>query len=145
MAPKSALGPAVHIHNHFNNPLGIAGAGPAQNGLKRAHSFISDNDEDSDNDESLTLSEVLVELDIKYPKLNLLQYEPALEEQGIVYAESVTEFTKEYFMELGMPEGAVGPFLRGVKRALRREKREAKQAKIDYKENRIVRVQSVEV
>jgi hypothetical protein len=44
-----------------------------------------------------------------------------------------------------MPEGAVGPFLRGVKKALRREKREAKQAKIDYKENRMVRVQSIEV
>jgi hypothetical protein len=81
-APKSALGPAVHIHNHFDNPLGTAGAGPARHGLKRAHSLMSDNSEDSNDDESLPLTDVLRELDNKYPKLKLLQYESALEEQG---------------------------------------------------------------
>ena len=107
---------------------------------------MSDNDGDTDNDESLPLAEVLIDLDKKYPKLNLLQYESTLEEQGIIYAESVTEFPKEYFIGLGMSEGAVGPFLRGVKKALHREKREAKQAKIDYKENRnYSRVESVEI
>ena len=141
--PKLVLGPAIHVHNHFNNPLRIAGAGPAQQGLKQAHSIMTNNSEDSNNNESLTLSELLVDLDNKYPKLKLLQYKSALEKHGIVYAESVTEFPREFFVEIGMPEDTVGPFLR-VKKALRRERREVKQAKIDYKENR-GRVESIEV
>jgi hypothetical protein len=51
------------------------------------------------------------DLDNKYSKLKFLQYKTALEEKGIVYAEGVTEFPKEYFIKLGMPEGAMGPFL----------------------------------
>lgn len=43
---------------------------------------MSDNSEDSNDDESLPLTDVLRELDNKYPKLKLLQYESALEEQG---------------------------------------------------------------
>jgi hypothetical protein len=104
-----------------------------------------DNYEDSNDDKSLPLTDVLGKLDNKYPKLKLLQYKSALEEQGIICAESVTKFPKEYFINLGMPEGAVGPFLRGVKKALCLGKREAKQAKIDHKENRMARVQSIKV
>jgi hypothetical protein len=74
---------------------------------------MSDSDEDTDSGESLSLAEVLVDLDKKHPKLKLLHYESVLEEQGIIYAESVSEFPKEYFIELGMSEGAVGPFCEG--------------------------------
>ncbi len=42
--------------------------------------------------ESLAISDILAELHIRYPKLNFPQYEDALAEHGILYAESVTDF-----------------------------------------------------
>jgi hypothetical protein len=54
-----------------------------------------------------------------------------LEEQGIVYAESVSDFDCDYFINLGMAEGAIGPFLKGVNKALRREKNKRKKARVN--------------
>jgi len=96
--------------------------------------LASDSGEDSDA-KSLLLSLILNDLDVKFPKLNLPQYMPLLEEKGIVYVESVFDFDRKYYIDLGLAEGAVGPFLGGVKKALACEKREKKQAKLN-KENR---------
>jgi len=95
--------------------------------------------------ESLPLNEVLADLNTKYPKLHFDQYEAILEKHGIVYAESVGEFSRDFFVGLGMAEGAVGPFLKGTRKALLREKRDRKQARVDDKENDISRVESVEL
>lgn len=82
---------------------------------------------------------------MKYPKLRYPQYESILEERGIVYAESVAEFSREFFSELGMAEGAIGPFLKATKRALLRDKRDKKRARMGDKENEFSRVPSVEL
>ncbi|EDR12464.1 uncharacterized protein LACBIDRAFT_311891 [Laccaria bicolor S238N-H82] len=129
--------PPIHVHIN-NGPLGnsrITNNSPSPTrGLKRLNSSTSDSSEDS-NAESLSLSLILDDLDVKFPKLNLPQYMPLLEEKGIVYVESVFDFDRKYYIDLGLAEGAVGPFLGGVKKALARGKREKKRAKVN-KENR---------
>ncbi len=82
---------------------------------------------------------------MKYPKLNYPQYEDALAKHGILYAESVLDFGKDFYLNLGMAEGAIGPFTKGVGKALHRVKKERKQAKIDDKENKWSREQSLEI
>jgi hypothetical protein len=69
-------------------------------------------------------------------------YLPILKAQGIVYAESVSGFEKGYYVGLGMAEGAVGPFLVGVKKALKSEKKEKKRTKYMDKENKVNRDES---
>ena len=56
---------------------------------------------------------------------------PLLEEKGIVYVESTFDFDRKFYIDLGLAEGAVGPFLGGVKKALAREKREKKWARLN--------------
>src|SRR5258708_24104436 len=75
-------------------------------------------------EESLPLTNVMTHLNNKYPLLGLLQYLPTLKAHGIVYAESVGGFEKGFYVGLGMTEGAVGPFLMGVKKALKLKKKE---------------------
>jgi len=87
----------------------------------------------------------MTRLNNKYPLLGLPQYLPALKAQGIVYAESVGSFEKEYYVRLGMAEGAVGPFLMGVKKALKSKKKEKKRAKYVDKENERNREESIEI
>lgn len=129
--------PPIHVHIN-NGPLSNShttnNSPSPTRGLKRLNSSTSDSSEDS-NAESLSLSLILDHLDVKFPKLNLPQYMPLLEEKGIVYVESVFDFDRKYYIDLGLAEGAVGPFLGGVKKALAREKREKKRAKVN-KENR---------
>jgi hypothetical protein len=86
----------------------------------------------------------MTRLNNKYPLLGLPQYLSTLKAQGIVYAESVGSFDKEYYVGLGMAEGAVGPFLTGVKKALKLKK-ETKRAKYVDKENERNREESVEI
>jgi hypothetical protein len=94
-------------------------------GLKRRLSLTSEDLSDSD-EESPLVSDVLHIIDRKYPQLNLPQYMPLFEEQKIVYAETVLEFEVEYFIGLGIPEGAVRPLLAGVRKALHRLKVQSK-------------------
>jgi len=76
-----------------------------------------------------------MELHTKYPKLNFPQYEDILAERGIVYAESAMDFEKDFYLELGILEGAIGPLIKGIGRALHREKKGKKHARVDNKEN----------
>ena len=116
----------VHINNH---PL--AGSGvtdqnvPIPNSHKCKCSELSssdDNDSSDSESESLTISEILDNLHQQLPKLNLPQYKQILADCGIAYVECVSNFDREYYIELGMAEGAVGPFLKGVDKALCCEK-----------------------
>jgi hypothetical protein len=61
---------------------------------------------------------------------------PLLEEQKIVYAETVLEFEVDYFVGLGVPEGAVRPLLAGVRKALQ-SKKKAKKTRIFNREESI--------
>jgi hypothetical protein len=116
-----------------------------QKGLKRDHSMTTDGDTtDDDDEESLPLSTVINQLHRKFPRLNLPQYLPILEKQGILYAESAIGFDEEYFVSLGVAEGAVKPLLSGVKKAWARETRVKKRAKVADKEN-YARAESIEV
>jgi hypothetical protein len=101
---KAALGPAVHIHNHFASPTNPLGSRPAPpHSLKRACSVSPDSSSDDTESESLPLADILADLNMKYPKLAYPQYESVLEDHGIVYAESVAEFPRDFFRELGWP------------------------------------------
>lgn len=73
-------------------------------------------------------------MDVRYPKLDFPQYEGVLADRGIVYAESAVDFERDFYLELGIAEGAIGPFMTGIGRALYREKKEKKRAKFDNKE-----------
>lgn len=93
---------------------------------------------DSDSDgEALSLSDVLDQLHRKFPKLNLLQYLPTLKQHGIVYAETISDFDKDFYTGLGMAEGAVGRFMSGVKKILGHEKRAKKRVRVYNKENSV--------
>ena len=103
--------------------------------------MTTDSDSTDSDEESLPIADVITQLHRKYPRLNFPQYLPLLEGQGIVYAESVTGFDEEYFTSLGIAEGAVKPFLLGVRKVMRKEK---KRAKVSNKENHS-RFESVEI
>lgn len=126
---------APEIHVHINNaPLSDHNTStrtPSHLPIKRRFSSVSESaGSDSDSDEeALPLSDVLRQLNRKFPQLYLMQYLPLLQKQGIIYADTVSDFKKEFYVKLGIPEGAVGPFMSGVKKALEREKREKKRAR----------------
>ncbi len=85
----------------------------------------------------MSLSNVIDRLHRKFPQLNLPQYVPLFEKEGIVYAETVAEFSKDFYIRLGMTEGAAGRFLSGVKRILELERRGKKRARAYNKENSV--------
>lgn len=103
--------------------------------MKRTHSVVSteessDSDSDSDSDEeALRLSDVIHRLHRKFPLLNFPQYMPLFKQEGIVYAETVANFSEDFYTDLGLTEGAVGQFLSSVKRILGSEKRERKRVR----------------
>jgi hypothetical protein len=142
---QKPTGPPIHIHI-TNTPFGSTGGNVSTTrpfgSLKRRLSSASESS--LDGEESLSLADVVTCLDKKYPQLALLQYLPILKDQGIVYADSVGSFEKDYYIGLGMPEGAVGPFLSGVKKALKSE-RKKKRSKYFEKENNYNREESIEV
>lgn len=145
---KSTIKPEpVPIHVHINNnPFSAShAANEPLPGLKRTHSVASISSNDSQDGESLPLSIILADLHLKFPKLNLPQYEAVLEEHGIVYGDCVADFDRNFYISLGMAQGAVGPFLKGVRKAVNQEKRDRKYAKFGDKENGYNRAESVEI
>jgi hypothetical protein len=99
-------------------------------GLKRRNSSSSSPDDESDS-EPLLLFGILQEIHRKFPRLNFLQYSNALRKKGFDYAESVGHFDREYFIQLGLPEGVVVIFLDGVQKALERQKTAIKRARLN--------------
>lgn len=125
------------IHVHINNPLSDVNTNSvshASRHLKRCRSASTSDSSDSD-EECLLVSEIINQLYRKYPQLDLPQYLPVLKEHGIIYADSVGEFSKDYYAGLGMADGSVVPFLSGVRRALKQVKKGKKRVKITNKEN----------
>lgn len=126
-----------------SNPKNTTAAQPSR-GLKHQLSSASESSTDSE-EESLPLADVVARLDKKYPRLSFPQYLPILKRKGIVYAESVGGFDTEYYVGLGMAEGAVGAFISGVKRALKSEKEKKKRVKYFDKGNKMKQEESVEI
>lgn len=130
------------IHIHINNPLGdtsrhnIVGSPLPAHTRKRPRSITSENSTDSD-EEPLPLADVLEILNQKYPQINLPQYMPILEQEKIVYAETVLEFEKDYLVGLGIPEGAARPLLKGVEKVVGRGKKEKKRARTSQRQESV--------
>lgn len=126
-----SLVPPTNVHSNSNCLLSTANTdqtaavpGPSTQNLKRSHSSIStEENSDSDGDEeALLLSDVIDRLHRKFPRLNLPQYMPLFEQQDIVYAETVANFTKDFYIDLGLTEGAVSQLLSSIKKILIFEK-----------------------
>lgn len=81
------------------------------------------------------MSDVLQNLHRSYPLLNLQQYMPLLQQHDILYAKTVLDLQKEYFLELGIPEGAVGILITGVQKVIGQERRERKRARYQRQES----------
>ncbi|KAJ7263545.1 hypothetical protein C8J57DRAFT_1629725, partial [Mycena rebaudengoi] len=82
--------PPIHVH------VGADASGRALHPVddntvkskKCLHADLSSDESDSDDDDTLLISDVLRELQAKFPALDYLQYVNALQAQGIVYASS---------------------------------------------------------
>ncbi|KAF8806104.1 hypothetical protein BYT27DRAFT_7224461 [Phlegmacium glaucopus] len=133
---KSTIKPEpapIHVHIN-NNPLsGSHTANQSSSmapGMKHTHSATGISSNGSQDGESLPLSNILAD--------------PPHQEHGIVYGASVADFDRIFYIRLGMAQGAVGLFLKGVRKAVNQEKRERKFAKENDKENGYNRFESIE-
>ena len=137
----SATGiPPIHVHIN-NQPLAttsrINAPDTPRRGLKRRNSSPSDLGGGDSDSESIALSDILEGLHRKFPKLNFPQYSRIFQARGIFYAESAAHFDREYFLQLGVADGAVGLFLSAVRRAINRQQGAEKRARVSLKENDI--------
>ncbi|KAJ7940039.1 hypothetical protein B0H13DRAFT_1850239 [Mycena leptocephala] len=114
----------VHVHQHYDNDRVPA---------KRGHRDIAaDSDSDSDDEpSSIPIRQVLADLHEKMPELEIIQYEDVLRSKKIVYAQTVMDFERKYYVDtIGMADGVVGPFLRHAKKLVRTEKKTRKRARV---------------
>ncbi|KAJ7888721.1 hypothetical protein B0H13DRAFT_1627029 [Mycena leptocephala] len=116
---RSATAPEIHVHIPPMQPMqplpAFADVANTSHRLgKRGRDELSDDDESDDEDlQAASITEVLSMLDNKMPALNYPQYEAALRQQGIAYANAVDGFEREFFVdEIGMARGAVKEFVR---------------------------------
>jgi hypothetical protein len=103
---------------------------------KRGRDELSDDDESDDEDlQAASITEVLSMLDNKMPALNYPQYEAALRQQGIAYANAVDGFEREFFVdEIGMARGAVKEFVRLANKVAKGKGK--KRARVDGEKNK---------
>jgi len=124
-SPSAPTTPAIHVHLP-----GYEGAVPAPSPLanhsshhantrpwaktsKRRIIDLTGSDDDTPLVVFPPVSQVLQELHNIMPLLNYPQYEAALTAKGIVYVNNVVGIAHEFFVNtIGMPEGAVGDFLK---------------------------------
>ncbi|KAJ7676418.1 hypothetical protein B0H17DRAFT_1139856 [Mycena rosella] len=101
---------------------------------KRPHADLSSDEADSDDDDTLLISDVLRELQAKFPALDYLQYANVLQAQGIVYASSALDFDHAYYKAtVGMADGAIGMFIKKAKKMVKDTKKAKgkKRARVD--------------
>ncbi|KAJ6616838.1 hypothetical protein B0H10DRAFT_2219178 [Mycena sp. CBHHK59/15] len=125
--------PPIHVH------VGADASGRALHPVddntvkskKRPHADLSSDESDSDDDDTLLISDVLCELQAKFPALDYLQYANA---QGIVYASSALDFDHAYYKAtVGMADGAIGKFIKKAKKMVKDTKKAKgkKHARVD--------------
>ncbi|KAI6006008.1 hypothetical protein EDD15DRAFT_2359124 [Pisolithus albus] len=122
MSSSTSNVPAIHVH--LPGPL---------DGSKRQESVSSSTryliGSVSDEEEDLTvrfpaITDALQELDTMMPLLNMLQYEDNLISHGVAYVNSVLGIQEEFFVDVvGMPLGALRPFLATTHRLIHRAKK----------------------
>ncbi|KAJ7927152.1 hypothetical protein B0H13DRAFT_1861690 [Mycena leptocephala] len=117
--------PPIHVHVGEAGEVALRDVDmSASTARKRAREYSSESESDSD-DEPLTI----------------IDYSPALEDQGISYANSVTDFDKIYYKEtIDMADRAIGPFIKRARKMVgavkkRSGKKRAKVAEDSNKEN----------
>ncbi|KAF9032748.1 hypothetical protein BJ165DRAFT_1534912 [Panaeolus papilionaceus] len=84
----------------------------------------SDSDGVADHKEDLLMSSHVRSLHRRFPELMFPQYLGQLQARGLFYARSALNFGPDYYLELGMLEGAVGIFLDETGRVLRKMRRQ---------------------
>ncbi|KAJ7127664.1 hypothetical protein C8R44DRAFT_616163 [Mycena epipterygia] len=128
--------PPIHVH------VGADASGRALHPVddntvkskKRPHADLSSDESDSDDDDTLLISDILRELQAKFPALDYLQYANALQAQGIVYASSALDFDHAYYKAtVGMADGAIGKFIKKAKKMVKDTKKAKgkKRARVD--------------
>ncbi|KAF9051314.1 hypothetical protein BJ165DRAFT_1524264 [Panaeolus papilionaceus] len=85
--------------------------------LKRKYTV--NDDRVPDDEEEMLLSTLLWSLNGRFPRLSFPRYTGKLQAKGLIYARSILHFGAEYFVGLGMHEGAVGILLEETERSLR--------------------------
>lgn len=97
------------------------GTAQPSTGTKRTRNIESSSDEEvSKEGTAIPIEEVLASLHLKRPTLNYPQYKTVLKKAGVIYASTALDLDPAFYegKEIGMPRGAVGDFLRAVKRAM---------------------------
>lgn len=75
----------------------------------------------SDSDDGIPIGDVLKTLDKRYPANSFPQYESRLQAEGIWYLQGTHDCDREFYTQtIGMSKGAVGLFMKEVKRARKR-------------------------
>jgi len=116
--------PAIHVH--LPESIKLTTASILQGidntvGGSQISAYASDSDE---NDNPISISQILSSLHATYPALNYLQYEDTLRERGICYAINIGGLDSDFFVnKVGMAEGAVGLFLEQATKQIRKEGR----------------------
>ena len=124
-SPSAATTPAIHVHlpgyegsapspsplaNHSSHH---ANTQPRAKTSKRRIIDLTTSDDDTPLVVFPLISQILQELHNVMPLLDYPQYEAALTAKGIVYVNNVIGIAREFFINtIGMPEGAVGDFLK---------------------------------
>jgi hypothetical protein len=111
------------VHQHYDDRV------PA----KRGHRDVATDSDSDDSDEpsSIPIRQVLADLHEKMPELEIIQYEDVMRSKKIVYAQTVMDFDRKYYVDtIGMADGVVGPFLRHAKKLVRTEKKTRKRARV---------------
>ena len=125
----------VHINNRSTNMLNLVDT--PQRGLKRPSLALSDSSGGDSDSHSSLLSDILEDLHRKFPQFNFPQYSRILEARGIFYAENAVDCDRDYFVELGLSEGAAASFLSAIRNAITRQQPARKRARVSLKENGI--------
>lgn len=138
LQPKAEI-PSIHININGNalsstsrhNILAEVSQDAGSVSLKHSLSDCSGSSAESEGDkEALPLSDVLQNLNHKYPKLDLPQYMALFEKEKIVYAETILQFDQDYLAQLWIAEGAIYPLMLGVRKTLGRREKERKQVRL---------------
>jgi hypothetical protein len=84
--------------------------------------YPSNSDED---DDPMSIPELLYSLHVTYPRLNYLQYGKILKQRGIRYAINASGLDEDFFVNrIGMTEYAAGIFLERARKQCLKERRE---------------------
>ncbi|KAI6150232.1 hypothetical protein EDD17DRAFT_1765884 [Pisolithus thermaeus] len=114
--------PTIHVHL----PGSLDGS-KRHESVSSSTRYLMGSVSDEENDPTIcfpAITDALQELDTMMPLLNMLQYEDNLISHGVAYVNSVMGIQEEFFIDVvGMPLGAVCPFLATTCQLIHRAKK----------------------